>query len=409
MPYAKPTAAKRRVTDVCSCIAGARKSSMARILALEPYYGGSHRAFLDGWMRHSCKEFTLLTQSAHHWKWRMRHAAVSLASRARELPTPHDFDVVWASSMCNVAEFLGLCPLGLRQLPLVVYFPENQLAYPSQHTDPPDVHFAFTNWTSALAATEVWFNSRFNQTSLLVGLGDLFRRLPDHQDVFNRQHIEHKAKVLPPGIDVSVAPRRARAPAPARAPLHIAWAARFEHDKGPEVLLAALYELKRQGLSFELTVMGQQFESCPDALRRLQHEFSAELGHFGFEPNRTMYLKRLADADVFISTAHHEFFGLSVLEAAHAGCSLLLPEKLSYPELFDSAQGAHVPLFYDGSSQGLARELTRLAQLEPALRPAYRDVAPRYAWPVAARRLDQGIDSVLAQPPCSRTDEAPVL
>ena len=31
-----------------------------RILALEPYYGGSHQAFLDGWTAHSRHAFTVL-------------------------------------------------------------------------------------------------------------------------------------------------------------------------------------------------------------------------------------------------------------------------------------------------------------------------------------------------------------
>ena len=50
-----------------------------RVLALNPYHGGSHRAFLDGWMANSRHRFTLLTLPAHHWKWRMRHAAVTFA------------------------------------------------------------------------------------------------------------------------------------------------------------------------------------------------------------------------------------------------------------------------------------------------------------------------------------------
>ena len=31
-----------------------------KVLALEPYYGGSHKAFLDGWQKHSRHEFTVL-------------------------------------------------------------------------------------------------------------------------------------------------------------------------------------------------------------------------------------------------------------------------------------------------------------------------------------------------------------
>ncbi len=54
------------------------------ILALEPYYGGSHQALLDGWIAHSRHHWTLLTLPPHKWKWRMRHAAVTLAEKAGE-------------------------------------------------------------------------------------------------------------------------------------------------------------------------------------------------------------------------------------------------------------------------------------------------------------------------------------
>ena len=53
-----------------------------RILALEPYYGGSHQAFLDGWIAHSQHEWTVVSLPAYHWKWRMRHAAITMARRA---------------------------------------------------------------------------------------------------------------------------------------------------------------------------------------------------------------------------------------------------------------------------------------------------------------------------------------
>ena len=42
------------------------------------------------------------------------------------------------------------------------------------------------------------------------------------------------------------------------------------------------------------------------------------------------------DADIALSTADHEFFGISMVEAAMAGCYCLVPNRLSYPELFPS-------------------------------------------------------------------------
>ena len=37
-------------------------SKHLKILALEPYYGGSHKAFLDGWIARSVHDWTLLSQ-----------------------------------------------------------------------------------------------------------------------------------------------------------------------------------------------------------------------------------------------------------------------------------------------------------------------------------------------------------
>src|SRR5690606_29591876 len=154
----------------------------------------------------------------------------------------------------------------------------------------------------------------------------------------------------------------------------LCWAARFEHDKGPDLLLEGLRRFKRSGRAFRLTVMGEQFGAMPPALERLRSEFSAELDHFGFEPLRDRYAARLRASDVFISTAQHEFFGLSVMEAAASGCSLVLPEHLCYPELFDVHRVPPVVSFYDNTPEGLARTLEALTLAPPDARPRCREV-----------------------------------
>ena len=62
-------------------VAGDRLS----ILALEPYYGGSHRAVLDALAAHVDADWHLLTLPARKWKWRMRGAAITFAEQARQL------------------------------------------------------------------------------------------------------------------------------------------------------------------------------------------------------------------------------------------------------------------------------------------------------------------------------------
>lgn len=362
---------------------------MARILALEPYYGGSHRAFIDGWREASRHEITAVTLKPHHWKWRMRHAAVTLAQHVHTLAVAEPFDLVWCSSMLNLAEFMGLAPRTVRGLPSVVYFHENQLAYPNRHDEPRDVHFAFTQWAAAVAASEIWFNSLYNQTSFYDGLSALFQKMPDHRQSFDREPMELRSHCLAPGISASLleAP-----PALSSLVMRLCWAARFEHDKGPDLLLEGLRRIKRSGVKFRLVVMGEQFGVTPPALERLRTEFGQELDHFGYEPNREGYAARLRSSDVFISTAQHEFFGLSVMEAAASGCSLVLPEHLCYPELFQTRDWPPAVSFYDNTVEGLVRTLSALAASPPDERPHCRDIARTYTWAVRAAALDRAVD-----------------
>ena len=100
------------------------------ILALEPYYGGSHQALLDGWIAHSRHRWTLLTLPPHKWKWRMRHAAVTLAELAgRQQVADRQWDVLFASDMLNLAEFLGISMVEAMSAGARPLLPQ-RLAYP---------------------------------------------------------------------------------------------------------------------------------------------------------------------------------------------------------------------------------------------------------------------------------------
>lgn len=135
------------------------------ILALEPYYGGSHRAFLDGWIATSRHTWTPLTLPAHHWKWRMRHAAITFAEQVASCPNTH-FDAIFCSDMLNLAVFRGLAPQPISKLPTVVYFHENQLTYPDNSRTQRDYHYAFDNFQTLLAADQAWFNSDYHRTEI---------------------------------------------------------------------------------------------------------------------------------------------------------------------------------------------------------------------------------------------------
>ncbi|MDP3631476.1 MAG: DUF3524 domain-containing protein, partial [Actinomycetota bacterium] len=132
-----------------------------RILVLEPYYGGSHRAVLDALLPVLGMEHDLLTLPPRKWKWRMRGAAITMAEEVRaRYEAGARWDLIFASTFLNLAEFKGLAGAAVAGVPAIVYFHENQLVYPVRHTAEWDLQFPLTNITSALAADRCLFNTR---------------------------------------------------------------------------------------------------------------------------------------------------------------------------------------------------------------------------------------------------------
>lgn len=363
------------------------------ILALNPYHGGSHAAFLDGWAAHSRHTFTTLTLPAHHWKWRMRHAAATFAEMMSPKPqaAEAEYDAVFCTSMLDLAAFYGLS--GFRG-PALLYFHENQLTYPTRQEDSGgrDQHFALTHLTSALAAVgrggAVGWNSAFQRDGFLTAARKLLQKMPGSELSHVPELIAQHSAILPPGVDTEElgGDTGTEVPEPRGAgPLRILWAARWEHDKDPDAFFAALKKLKKRGVRFRVSVVGESFAQVPECFATAEKRFADEIDRWGYQPTRVGYVEALHNADVVVSTARHEFFGLAAVEAVAAGCFPVVPKRLAYPEVL----GDRPEFFYDGTPDGLAARLEEHARSIPAAVP---DAVARYAWPAAAGRLDDVID-----------------
>lgn len=346
-----------------------------RYLFMEPYLNGSHRALAQALMQGLSGRWTLLGLPGRFFRWRMRGGAAFFAEAAGDtLREP--WDALLCSSMLNLAELRGLVP-ELARVPALVYFHENQLAYPAAGQADAgqrerDLYLAFSNLTSAQAAKAVVFNSAYHRDEVLAAAKDLLTRLPDAVPTGLAQGLAGKARVLPVPLMVEEASGLEREPR--QGPLRLVWNHRWSQDKAPEALFAALAKLRERGAGFEIALLGRKSGQPPAVFQRAAEMLGQRLVHIGQVEERREYWRWLFWADVCVSTALQEYQGLAVAEAAWAGCRPLLPDALVYPQLYPDE------LRY-GTGK-LADHLAALAaQPESARHGDYRSLVEHMTWP----------------------------
>lgn len=277
-------------------------------------------------------EWTVLSLPPRFFSWRIRGNSLTWAFGHRHVLEQH-YDCVLATSIVDLSVLRGMVP-ALTGRRTIVYFHENQFYYPSS----PQAEIKYQNAVeaqlvnlySALCADRVVFNSDSNRQTFLQGVDDLLAKLPDQVPEGIGEHLRSRSRVLPVPLEDKLFSTRVDK---TDARFHLVWNHRWEYDKGPARLLRCLQNLN-PSLSLCVHVVGQQFRQQPpefDQIHALLKQ-NGWLGCWGFIASRNDYLKLLANADAVLSTALHDFQGLSVLEAYALKCLPIVPDRLAYQE-----------------------------------------------------------------------------
>lgn len=359
-----------------------------KALLLSAYDAQSHRIWRSN-LKSMFPEihWTELVLPARYFPWRVRGNSLSWAFTQRATLT-QDYAFLLCTSMTDLSALRGFVP-ALSRLPTAVYYHENQFAYP-QNPDPQarqtnPVEPQILSLYTALCATRVVFNSAYNRDSFLAGARQLLHKLPDHVPEGLLHGIEQASVIPVPLEDGLFSPRRKPAPSEPEL-LEIVWNHRWEYDKGPQLLLAIVQGLIARGLRFRLHLLGQRFRSAPvvfSDLERLLQDYAAVLGitagQTAYIEDQQDYYSVLAQADVGLSTAEHDFQGLSVLEACALGCAPLAPQRLVYPEYLPAQ------CLYQGTgsiaeqADSAVAVLTRWAAMKAANMPLPRPDVSRFS------------------------------
>lgn len=305
------------------------------------------------------------------------------------------------SDMLDLSTFQALTRRATRDIPMGIYFHENQFSYPASGRGDAqafDLHYPFINYASALCADRLYFNSEYHRADFLRHVERFPARFPDFPEQPAADALAARSVVLPLGLDLAAlhAAREAREdaqdfdPAPV-----ILWNHRREHDKNPEEFFAALYALADRGLAFRVMVLGQAFRKTPAVFARARERLGNRIIRFAPAETRAEYVRLVAGCDLLPVTSRHDFFGAATVEAMAAGCYPLLPRRLAYPE---HVAGRSEYLYGGDGIEGARIELAeRLAALlrQPGKwrhsrqRAATADLVRGYDWRELIARYDR--------------------
>lgn len=362
------------------------------VALVESFHGGSHAAFATGWAQHSRHRLSLIDLPARHWKWRLRLAAWELGRRLAKLrPRP---DLVVCTSLIDLAHLRCAAGPALAGVAWLVYWHENQFAYPRPPGKPLDRGFAVAHLATLNASDRHAFNSRAHRRAFGQALATFRDDIPSGVGPVRWRAWQRASRVLPPGVDFAGFP--APAPRAAGNPPRLLWNHRWEADKRPAAFARIVRTLADKGVPFRLVLLGPVDQVQPKPLLELREAVGERIERDGMARTRAEYIDWLIRSDLAVIVAAQENFGYSAVEAMAAGVVPLMPRRLSYPELVPTPLANE--LLYDTDRELLARLrrwLAQPAQFE-ALRPSVMRAARRHAWARRVRSLDDWVDACCA-------------
>ena len=362
------------------------------ILYVEPYFADSHQQWIESYKKHSAHAVDILKLPGNKWKWRMHGGAITLAEMFNT--SRKKYDLILCSDFLNLPVFKSLCLKKIKGTPIAIYFHENQLAYPWSKDDQDislkrDLHYYYINQTSAMTSDWNYFNSNYNLESLKEGLKRYLKKMPDFQNIDTIDSISNKSSVLHLGCDLSKYNQHKKEYRNQK-PV-ILWNHRWEYDKNPELFFNTLFKIKDMEIDFSLVILGEKFSSSPEIFKKAEKKLKDNIIHLGYCKSFKDYANWLWKSDIAPVTSNQDFFGISVVEASYCNVYPILPDRLSYRELFNKVKNPSI--FYKNEKQLLKIIVDSIRNYENL--DSYADMIKIYDWEMIVENYDQSFKNLV--------------
>lgn len=368
------------------------------ILAVEPFYSGSHKAFLKGLKEHSSHKIIPVKLNWKGWKWRMHGDSVTLAEMTHQVE--EDIDMLLCSSMTNLPAFMALTNPRFAYTPVIMYMHENQFTRPIPEGESRDLTYCYINFLSMLTADKLLFSSEFHLNDLLDALPEFINNFPDGRQFDVVEQIKAKSVVMHPGLDLKTFDKQADTRSANENPV-IVWNQRWQFDRNPAMFFRVLNRLNDIDLKFDLILAGDNRHEKPEEFEKAWKRYGQQITHFGYVDDPENYSRLLHSGDIVVSTASYEFFCVAIMEAIYCGCHPFLPKSLHYPELIPESLHnplLHAPVLYEDEDQlfHFMRDLL-MEKNKPLPKSSLKNICAHLDWSRRITEFDRLFDDVKAE------------
>ena len=132
--------------------------------------------------------------------------------------------------------------------------------------------------------------------------------------------------------------------------------------------------------------MGEEFKQELPCFTKAREILKPHIVQFGYTDSFEDYANWLWKADILPVTSNQDFFGGSIMEGVYCCTTPLLPNRLTYPELF--SQSENPQLFYENSDELIDKLTYAIQNISETRKRSCHVNARKYDWANMAKEYD---------------------